>query len=177
MKAIYSNLAYDCVTGYGDVNASLSADGSLSFYVKPLIDIDRLFVALRVDICADGSDDFNIDFMNKTVNVCKFFQNRRYEPLLQLTYKIISAKIILPKRCPIKKVLQTANIQIFSLTKFLIFQNDLFHANNFIFETDQFPPILLATKISIYVKVSTLKKNVLRKICDGSVVGEVTYLN
>lgn len=46
-----------------------------------------------------------IEFTNKTVNVCRLLNNRRYEPLIGLIYDILSAKEPnLPQRCPIRKV-------------------------------------------------------------------------
>lgn len=48
----------------------------------------------------------NVEFMNKTINVCKVAHTKNSEPLLKLIYKVIAenSKARLPKECPIKKV-------------------------------------------------------------------------
>lgn len=48
----------------------------------------------------------NVEFMNKTINLCKVVHTRNDEPLLKLAFKVISEnkKSNLPKDCPVKKV-------------------------------------------------------------------------
>lgn len=58
--------------------------------VKPIVDLGVYFE--------------NVEFMNKTINVCKVATSRNLEPLLKLIYKVIADKGNLPKECPIKKV-------------------------------------------------------------------------
>lgn len=48
----------------------------------------------------------NIEFMNKTINVCKVAHKDRYEPLLKLIFKVLTdhPKANMPRQCPVKKV-------------------------------------------------------------------------
>lgn len=52
----------------------------------------------------------NVEFMNKTINVCKVARTKNDEPLLKLIYKVLAENQIarklsrLPKECPVKKV-------------------------------------------------------------------------
>lgn len=86
------------------MNASLTSQGALNMYIRSLKDIKNVFATIVVKFSSNHSNNFDIDYMNKTVNVCKLFHNPRYEPLLKLGYKIISKDVHLPQRCPVKKV-------------------------------------------------------------------------
>ncbi len=80
-------------------------DGVQTAYYELKKDNMLIFVNSIIDI-GDDDDDFGIEFMNKTINICKMLSNRRYEPLMGLFYKIVQdLEPTLPKKCPIKKVL------------------------------------------------------------------------
>lgn len=103
MQVVFTKLAYNYNKEFGEANATLSAHGSVSFFVKSTVNIDRLFLTSLVQFSSDGTDNFDINFTNKTVDICKLSRNPRYEPLIQLVFKILSEKVHLP-RCPVKKV-------------------------------------------------------------------------
>lgn len=42
--------------------------------------------------------------VNRTIDYCKFFRDKRYEPVLQIFYKIFASKSDIANSCPIKKV-------------------------------------------------------------------------
>ncbi len=104
MKAVFTNSAYNYANDAAEANATLSADGSITFFAKPLVEVKQIFLTVVIKFSNDGSENFDIDFMNKTINLCKMFYNPRYEPLIQLVVKIISVKVRLPQRCPVRKV-------------------------------------------------------------------------
>ncbi len=48
----------------------------------------------------------NVEFMNKTINMCKVVNSKNEEPLLRLITKILidNEKARMPKKCPVEKV-------------------------------------------------------------------------
>lgn len=53
----------------------------------------------------DNHNEFGIEFMNRTIDLCKLLSNRRYEPLMGLIYEAVKDNApSMPKKCPIKKV-------------------------------------------------------------------------
>lgn len=88
------------------MNATLSnKTNSISVYVIFLKDLE-IFVDVSLSYSVLNSNNSDLEFMNKTVEVCKFLHNGRYEPLLHIIYKIVSEKGRLPQQCPLRKVLQ-----------------------------------------------------------------------
>lgn len=150
--------------------------GAMSLYVRQRIEVKRLFVTVTNKFSKnENTNDFEINFLDKTVDICKFSQNRRYEPLIQLVYRITSEKINLPQRCPIKKVF--ANFDTYAVILFSKlcsnFQGDIFYADNYIFETDQFPPVFPPNRMYLYLAFSTLKGEQLDKMYEMTFVGRV----
>lgn len=87
------------------MNASLSEDGALSVFLKPLRDIGQVFLTVVLRFSTDDRS-FDINYLNKTVDFCKLTSKPRYEPFIKLGYKIVSEKVHLPQSCPIKKVVR-----------------------------------------------------------------------
>lgn len=86
-----------------NINASLSPSGALSVFVEILEDVNHPFA--HAEIYADsGTGQYDFEVINRTVDICKFFHKKRYEPLLQLVYKTISENGAWPTSCPIRKV-------------------------------------------------------------------------
>lgn len=86
------------------MNATLSPSGAITFYVRTLTEIKELFLTGVLKYSTDNSLNFDMEFTNKTIDVCKVLHNARYEPLVQLGYKIIAQQMLLPRRCPVQKV-------------------------------------------------------------------------
>lgn len=66
----------------------------------------------------------NVEFMNKTINVCKVAHTKNSEPLLKLIFKVLTEnkKAKVPKECPIKKVdLDVALQMVYELKKNIFF--------------------------------------------------------
>lgn len=51
----------------------------------------------------------DVEFMNKTIDVCMVANSNRHEPLLRLILKVLTEnpKANVPKQCPVKKVRYT----------------------------------------------------------------------
>lgn len=91
------------------VNASLSQSGAISIFVEILENYNHpiVFVKLFID---SGTGWYDFEVMNRTVDVCQFFRNKRYEPLLQIFYKVLLESGPFPKACPIRKVFGIKNV-------------------------------------------------------------------
>lgn len=46
----------------------------------------------------------NMGYISRTIDLCSFLKNRRTNPILEISYRILTARGDLPKRCPIRKV-------------------------------------------------------------------------
>lgn len=51
-----------------------------------------------------GNGKYELEFMNRTIDVCKLFRDGRYEPLLQLLYKVLLKYTNFLQKCPVPKV-------------------------------------------------------------------------
>lgn len=100
------NVTYDYSMYYGMMNATMSENGAASLFLKPSRDLNNVFATVVLNFSPDGSANFNANFINKTIDFCKLLHVPRYEPLIKLTYKIISEteNVHFPQRCPLKKV-------------------------------------------------------------------------
>lgn len=47
---------------------------------------------------------YNLEVMNRTINMCIFVRNKLYEPLIQIGYRIMQEHGDVPLSCPLKKV-------------------------------------------------------------------------
>lgn len=75
------------ISGAYDVNLTVKRSN-----VKPIV---------RLGIYFD-----NVEYMNKTIDVCKVAHSQKEEPLLRLIVKVLVAneKARTPRECPVKKV-------------------------------------------------------------------------
>lgn len=91
----FGNLTY--------ANASLSPDGALSVFVQILENLNHPIAYTEVYVDS-GNGQYDFEILNRTVNLCEFLRNKRYEPLLQIFYRIVSEGGSWPTACPIQKV-------------------------------------------------------------------------
>lgn len=96
---------------YGEVNSSISTSGAISIYVNILQDISEMNAKVVI-LIESSSGNYDLELVNKTINVCEFFRNRRYEPMLQVFYKSINKGGNLPKSCPLRKVMIADNLNL-----------------------------------------------------------------
>lgn len=107
---------------------------------------DNLLIFFNVVIeFEDRKNEFGIEFMNTTINICKVLNNRRYSPLYGLLYGALQEKIpTLPKKCPIKKVTPEQNALLVFVSFFFFeffFSQQVLVVPLSSFETDKMPPV------------------------------------
>ncbi|KAJ6640896.1 hypothetical protein Bhyg_05829 [Pseudolycoriella hygida] len=84
------------------VNATLTADGSLDVNVNLLKDYPEVHFIAEIYLDS-GSGKYEMEILNKTVIVCRIFRQPRYEPLIQIIYKMVLPHSNYPTECPIRK--------------------------------------------------------------------------
>lgn len=82
-----------------------TAVGSISLHMNFLTNIFKPYV-MAIAYTDSGNNLYDLELFNRTINVCMFFGNKRYEPLLQLAYQVFKRErgVSIPTRCPINKV-------------------------------------------------------------------------
>lgn len=74
------------------------------FYYDVKKDTLKLWINTAIHL-QNNNKEFAIEFMNKTMDMCKILVNRRYDPVMGIFFEILKEKIpFFPKRCPIEKV-------------------------------------------------------------------------
>lgn len=60
----------------------------------------------RVEIFLQSPDTgrYDMELLNRTIDICTFFRNSLYEPLLQIIYGLMLENGNFPKSCPLKTV-------------------------------------------------------------------------
>lgn len=86
------------------VNSSISpTTGSLSFYVNVLQNTPKVYANVEM-LLASSNGAYNLVLVNKTINYCQLLHDRKYEPMLQTFYKLLTKSTGFPTSCPIRKV-------------------------------------------------------------------------
>lgn len=67
-----------------------------------------------------ANEVYDMEYINRTIDYCKFFSNKRYEPVLQVFFGIFAAKSDMARSCPIKKVIRDG---LFRKIVFHLFSN------------------------------------------------------
>lgn len=101
------NISYELVRPeIVDLNVTIN-ENSFDANINILRDMSQPFLDLEV------VHDFDMVYLNKTIDVCTFLSNRKSNILVDLIYRILSDHGELPKRCPIRRVKQTNFIYLF----------------------------------------------------------------
>lgn len=90
-----------------NMNVSLEND-LLNISVNILRDIYRPFVHFEL-LYESGQGNYDLVYMNKTIDVCMFLNNRKLNIFFQIMYRILSDYVELPERCPIRRVNSFSN--------------------------------------------------------------------
>ncbi|KAJ6645473.1 hypothetical protein Bhyg_00679 [Pseudolycoriella hygida] len=97
----FLNLTYGAESSDIEINATISQNGMMtlnSFLYKPIADY-YMQVTISFD---DGTGNYGNTFINKTIDICKFFSTPTYEPIIQLYYKaLMKHENNFPTICPI----------------------------------------------------------------------------
>lgn len=78
----------------------------LSFYLHIQKNIPVAYAHITV-LMDSGNDTYDMLYVNRTLSVCKFLENSRFNPLIGVFYQVLLDVIELPQRCPILKVKMT----------------------------------------------------------------------
>lgn len=99
-----SNFSAKSYISFIEVNSSISTSGSISFYVNILQDLPNMNSENKI-MLETSSGEYDLAMVNKTINVCKLFTDRKYEPMIQVLYKLLTKTSNFPNSCPIRKVI------------------------------------------------------------------------
>lgn len=72
-------------------------------YFNILKDISQLYIDFEL-LHDSGGGHYDMVYVNKTVDVCKFLNNRKLNVFFDIIYRIISDYCELPKSCPLARV-------------------------------------------------------------------------
>lgn len=85
-----------------EMNVTLS-HSQITIYFNVLENLPNVFTNTVLNF--ESSDGiYDMEMVNRTIDYCKFFRDKRYEPILQIFHKIFLTGSNTPRRCPIKKV-------------------------------------------------------------------------
>lgn len=72
------------------MNATLAEDGALSLFIMPNEDLNKLFLTVALSFSTDGSDNFDTNFINKTIDFGKLLSFANYFKNFDLLNFLIS---------------------------------------------------------------------------------------
>lgn len=90
--------------GILDFNLTLKNESLIDAHLIFVKDIPQLFLDLEVNFDS-GDGTYSMVYMNRTIDLCTFLNNRKTNPLLDISYRILTAHGGLPKKCPMRKVI------------------------------------------------------------------------
>lgn len=73
-------------------------------YLNIRQDIPNMYTKTQI-ILDSSNGNYKLELVNKTINTCEFYRNRKYEPISQVLYKALTKTGTVPTRCPVTKVL------------------------------------------------------------------------
>ncbi|XP_037032987.1 uncharacterized protein LOC119071961 [Bradysia coprophila] len=81
-----------------------TAAGSISLHINVLTNIFKPYL-LALAYTDSGNDRYELELFNSTIDLCMFWENNQYEPLLQIAVKLLKKQMdgFLAGRCPIRK--------------------------------------------------------------------------
>ncbi|KAG4073610.1 hypothetical protein HA402_000834 [Bradysia odoriphaga] len=106
---------------YIETNSSISSSGSISLFFNVKRSVPNFYS--KVLLTVDSSNGvYDLELINRTIDTCEFYRNPKYEPILQVFYKLLTKDGIFPKRCPIMK--------------------NLYFLKDVVIDPESFPPIM-----------------------------------
>lgn len=86
------------------LNATFTESNKFNFNVEFLEIVREPF--LHVGLYFESSEGVHdLEIMNRTIDLCKFYKNKRYEPILQVIFKLFEETMShWTKSCPMQKV-------------------------------------------------------------------------
>lgn len=102
-KIIISDHSEEIYSPKCRINASFGDSGKFNYYVEYLSNIRFLFIHTAIYFQSDDGK-YDLELLNRTVDLCKFYKNKRYEPILQAAYKVFEDYTTHWFKCPVNKV-------------------------------------------------------------------------
>lgn len=99
----FRNLSTQSFSKVIDINSSIS-NNEISIYANILEQLPNLYSKLILTF-ESTNEVYDMESINRTIDICRLFSDRRYEPILQIFYNIFTAKSGTSRRCPVKKVI------------------------------------------------------------------------
>lgn len=86
-----------------DFNITIKNNTFMDIHFYFVRDIAQLFIDLIV-LHDSGNGTYDMIYTNRTVDVCKFLANKKINIFFEIMVNIMSDYVVLPNRCPIRKV-------------------------------------------------------------------------
>lgn len=86
-----------------DLNATVN-NNSMNMYLTIKEQQEHPFLQIELFMQSPDSGRYDMELVNRTIDECKLFENRSYEPLIQIIYGIILEHGKFARSCPIKSV-------------------------------------------------------------------------
>lgn len=86
-----------------DINLTIKNESFIDAHLLLVKAVPQLFLDLEFAFDS-GDGKYSMVYMNKTVDLCMFLNNRKMNPVLDISYRILTAYGDLPKKCPMQKV-------------------------------------------------------------------------
>lgn len=103
-KIIISNHTEETYSPKCRLNASFGNAGKFDLYVEFVNTIRNPFMHTGLYFESD-SGKYDLEVLNRTIDLCKFYKNKRYEPILQVIFKLFADTLShWARRCPMTKV-------------------------------------------------------------------------
>lgn len=84
-----------------DFNITIDENGLIFFYYNFIREFRNPFIHVEY-LFDDGYGNYNMVYVNKTLNICSFLANRNVDIVLRILFTVGERFGVLPKRCPLK---------------------------------------------------------------------------
>lgn len=137
------------------INATIDDQMRLNIFFRSSIDISPfLNAAVMVD---SGNGLYDMEYFNRTINICRLLSEPKYEPFLQLVVRTTLPASNFPKKCPIRKVISYSS----KMFPWLIFHSQkLFQVKNLKPNPEEFPPVLPDKKFYFTIRLLSKHQNI-----------------
>lgn len=86
-----------------DLNVTLIKN-VLTIYFRVNEDVADPIIWAEVFFQSLDTGQYNVEVMNRTIDMCIFYTNKLYEPLIQILFQIMQKYGDIPNSCPLKMV-------------------------------------------------------------------------
>ncbi|KAG4070838.1 hypothetical protein HA402_011064, partial [Bradysia odoriphaga] len=102
-KIVISDIKVQTFSPKCQMNASVDASGILSIYVEFSKSIRKPFMHTEIYLESDRGN-YNMELLNQTVDLCKFYKRKSFKPLVHLILKLFEDHFAhWFKSCPVSK--------------------------------------------------------------------------